>query len=67
MNFQTILRIIRGAPAVIAQAPAFKELFDQVVTVFKPGEQEQLKSAYQQARQRSDEAQADFTKAGRGQ
>lgn len=67
MNFSTILGIIKSAPAIVAQAPAFKQLFDQVLTVFKPGEQAQLKDAYAKARGESDAAQEDFTKAGRGQ
>lgn len=66
MNFSTILGIVKGAPAIIAQAPAFKALFDQVVTVFKPGEQAELKAAYQAARDRSDDAQEGFVEASRG-
>jgi hypothetical protein len=66
MNFSSVLSIIKGAPAIVAQAPAFKALFDQVLTVFKPGEQQQLKDAYAEARQRSDDAQDEFTDASRG-
>lgn len=66
MNFTSVLGIIKNAPAIVAQAPAFKALFDQVVTVFKPAEQAELKSAYQAARDRSDDAQADFEEARKG-
>lgn len=66
MNFSSILSIIQNAPKIVATAPAFKQLFDQVLTVFKPGEQAQLKDAYAKARGESDAAQEDFTKAGRG-
>lgn len=65
-NFSTILGIVQNAPKIIASAPAFKQLFDQVLTVFKPGEQAQLKDAYAKAIAESDAAQEDFTKAGRG-
>ena len=66
MDFTTVLNIIKAVPKVVAEAPAFKALFDQAITVFKPAEQEQLKSAYRAARDRSDDAQDDFVQASRG-
>ncbi len=59
--FSTVMGIIQNAPKLIAAAPAFKQLFDQMLTVFKPGEQAALKDAYAKARGESDDAQEDFT------
>lgn len=64
MDFGKILETIA---LVGSDTPAFKALFDQAVLVFSSAEQEQLKEAYARARQRSDEAQEDFTAAGRGE
>lgn len=63
MDFQKVLAAVRMAGAA---APAFKALFEQAVQVFSPAEQQQLKDAYAEARERSDDAQEDFTAAGRG-
>lgn len=64
--FQTVMKIIQGAPKVIAAAPQFVDLVQGVMPIFSGAQQDELKSALAQARQRSDEAQADFVKAGRG-
>lgn len=63
MDFATILGIVKGAAEA---GPAFKSLFEQVLTVFSPAEQDELKTAYAKARQGSDDSQSDFVDAGRG-
>lgn len=65
--FQTVLAAVRSAPKIIAAAPQFAEIVHGVMPLFNGAQQDELKSALQQARQRSDEAQTDFVKAGRGQ
>lgn len=67
ISISTIVGLIDALPKVVAAAPEFEALFDQMVQAFKPHEQSQLKSAYQRARERSDSAQADFQKASRGE
>lgn len=63
MDFEKILAAVRLAGAT---TPAFMALFDQVVTVLSPAQQAELKDAYARARAESDDAQDDFTAAGRG-
>lgn len=53
MDFDTILRTVG---LVGAEFPAYKALFDQVVTLFDSDDQDELKRAYSIAMQRSDEA-----------
>lgn len=66
MNFTLILSLVQALPKVVAAAPEFKALFDQLLHGFNESEQAQLKSAYQTARDRSDSAQEDFQDASRG-
>lgn len=66
MNYTMILTLIRALPQVVAAAPEFKALFDEFIKGFSDDEQEELKSAYQHARDTSDSAQQDFLDASRG-
>ena len=61
-----ILPLIEALPKVVAAAPEFKRLFDELISGFREEDQEVLKSAYQRARDASDSAQEDFQKASRG-
>lgn len=65
--FNRVISIVRAAPKVVAAAPQFVELAESVMPIFTGAQQEELKSALARARERSDEAQADFVKASRGQ
>ncbi len=65
--FNRVMSVVNAAPKVIAAAPQFIELAQSVMPLFNGAQQDELKSALQRARQRSDEAEADFIKAGRGQ
>lgn len=64
--FNTVRGIIANAPKAIAAAPQFVELVKGVLPIFSGAQQDELKAALAAARQRSDEAQADFVQAGRG-
>ena len=64
--FNTVRGIIAAAPKAIAAAPQFVELVQGVMPIFNGAQQDELKAALAAARKRSDEAQADFVKAGRG-
>lgn len=66
MNFALILSLVQGLPKVVAAAPEFANLFHELIKGFNTTEQDQLKSAYQAARDASDSAQEDFTDASRG-
>ena len=65
--FSNVMRVVNGAKAAVAAAPEFIELAQSVMPIFTGAQQDELKSALAAARQRSDEAQADFVKASRGQ
>lgn len=65
-SFPLFLGLVEALPKVIAAAPEFKKLFDQVLLIFNEPEQEQLKTAYAKAREESDSAQEDFVKASKG-
>lgn len=65
--FSTVMRVVQSAPAVIASAPAFIDIVQGVLPIFNGAQQDELKSALAAARKRSDDAQDDFVKAGRGQ
>lgn len=58
--------IIKTVSMVGAQAPAFIELFQQVKGAFSEEDQQKLQSAYDEARAKSDDAQADFDNAKKG-
>jgi hypothetical protein len=62
-----LIPLIEALPKVVAAAPEFKKLFDAFVEGFKEDDQEELKSAYQRARDASDSAQNDFLDASRGE
>jgi hypothetical protein len=64
--FGAILKAVEQLPKVIAAAPEFKNLFDQMIKAFQPHQQSQLKTAYAKAIETSDSAQADFVEASRG-
>lgn len=66
MPIMALIPLIQALPKVIAMAPEFENLFNEFVRNYNSTEQEQLKSAYQAARERSDSAQADFVQASRG-
>lgn len=61
-----LLPLIQALPKVVAAAPEFKALFDEFVKGYNTTDQATLKSAYQEARDRSDSAQNDFLDASRG-
>lgn len=62
INFAGVVNAIKLAGS---SAPAFKALFDQVVTTFSTDQQDELKALYSQARQRSDEAHEGLQQAAR--
>jgi len=62
ISFAAVMKAIQMAGAHL---PAFKELFDQVVTTFTSEEQEELRSAYEKARERSDTAHDNLQQAAR--
>lgn len=64
--FNRVMSVVNAAPKVIAAAPQFIELAHSVMPLFNGAQQEELKSALRAARERSDAAEADFVKAGRG-
>lgn len=64
--FQTVMKVVNGARQAVAAAPEFIELAQSVMPIFTGAQQDELKSALAAARQRSDDAQDDFVKAGRG-
>jgi len=51
LDFETVLKIVQGATQIV---PAFTELFEHVVAAFGEDDQEKLKTAYADARARSD-------------
>lgn len=61
-----LLPLIEALPKVVAAAPAFVNLFNELISGFSEEDQTVLKTAYQAARDRSDSAQEDFTDASRG-
>lgn len=63
MSFKDVLAAVQLAGAA---TPAFGALFAQAIKIFTPAEQDELKSAYETAKARSDQAQADFDDASRG-
>lgn len=63
MDFGKVLAAVR---LVGAATPAFEALFEQVKGLFNLTQQDQLQDAYDKAREASNDAQDDFTKAGRG-
>lgn len=62
-----IIGLISALPKVVAAAPEFVRLFDELVKIFPKDEQDELKAAYQKAREASDSAQEDFQDASRGE
>jgi hypothetical protein len=67
ISIALIQKAILALPKAIVTAAEFKDLFDKMLVAFSPTQQSQLKTAYQQAREGSDSAQADFQKASRGE
>lgn len=61
--FETVLSLIRGATQV---TPIVTDLVQAILPAFNGTQQDQLKSALAEARQRSDAAQNDFVQASRG-
>lgn len=61
-----LIPLIEALPKVVASAPAFINFFHEVISGFSKEDQDELKSAYQAARSRSDEAEAEFLKASGG-
>ena len=62
-----LLPLVQALPKVVAAAPEFVALFNQLISGFKQEDQDVLKAAYREARDRSDSAEADFIKASRGE
>jgi hypothetical protein len=67
MLVAALIPLIEALPKVVASAPEFINLFHEFIKGFSEQEQEELKDAYQRARSRSDEAQAEFEQASRGE
>lgn len=65
--FRRVLGVVQAAPKVIAAAPQFVQLAQSVLPIFSGAQQEELKSALARARAGSDEAEADFVRASRGE
>ena len=54
MGILTVIGVLRTLTAVGASAPAFKALFDQVVSTFREDEQDVLKRGYAEAMAKTD-------------
>lgn len=61
-----LLPLIAALPKAVAAAPEFASLFHELIKGYNSSDQEQLKSAYQAARDRSDSAESEFVQASRG-
>ena len=60
MNLQTVLNLLPKVGPIVAAAPEFKALFDQIIATFGEHDQDTLKEAYALATSHARDAHAEL-------